>query len=91
MLLLFTCFARNRLCLRILDTCDVRAVTVKAAARHAETVRQRDKWRHAYRQGCRHGHSLSKNVEKSLTGRAQRDDRRASADWTAKYKSTSMN
>jgi hypothetical protein len=29
-----------------------------------ETVRQRDEWRHAYRQGCRRGYWLSKECRK---------------------------
>jgi hypothetical protein len=47
--------------------------------RRGETLRQRDKWRHAYRQVCRRVYGSQKNVEKSLTDRAQRDDRRESA------------
>jgi hypothetical protein len=32
--------------------------------RHGESVRQRDKWRHAYRQGCRRGYWLSNECRK---------------------------
>jgi hypothetical protein len=47
------------------STLDIEIVPMgDEAASHGESVRQRDKWRHAYRQGCRRVYWLSKECRK---------------------------